>query len=602
MALPTAQQLVSSFKKSGPLTARQITGRSPLGGGGGTSGSRELAEAVVAKGGALSSQEFANVQGRGTGAPTELQEAPTAIPSTAPIDAQVNAPVQDNQQLVDAFNQKGGALTTSEIGAPQDLASIQRQGLANVQGQAPDTQGEASLGIQKALGPAAQEDPISVERLDEFAQTNPFIQQSTQELMEFLSPESTRTQLAESIDRLVADRREVSGLKLELMNVKRVMEGSDQDIRDEITKSGGFATESLVQALTVGRNRTLLQKANFITDQISFMQDAIQTDTLIYGFQKDAAAQEFQQRSFLVNYQQQNQRDIYNANQDIINRNLDTLGADGLLNSLGGDQVMIDRVSRQLFGTSDGLQQAALQTQQDRALAQEDRALDIDIKEATLRGKRLENNIAQDKLDRANQAIANGQLTPDQGKAVKELSAELRQEPSYKEMFEVRAGFNTAQVGFKQNSGFGDIAMVNGYQRMIDPGATVRGEDIKTQGEAVAYIQRVLNVRGRVTRGDRFTEETRGLLNTAVLDQYTQRVSAFNETTKARYENRIETNPLLGGRVGFDDVGDSFDIEVASTAGITPEVEEKAQSMDFDLEGALQVYSLEEITDFLYGR
>jgi hypothetical protein len=180
------------------------------------------------------------------------------------------------------------------------------------------------------------------------------------------------------------------------------------------------------------------------------------------------------------------------------------------------------------------------------------------FKLAQISSLEYENELTKAKVNATNTAIANGQLTPEQGKAVNDLTVQLRNEPSYKEMFEIRAGYNTAKVGFEQSNGFGDIAMVNGYQRMIDPGATVRGEDIKTQAEATAYIQKVLNVKGKIFQGDRMTAETRKLLNKAVDEQYSRRVTDFDSSTKARYENVINRNPMLSGSVSFDDIGDSF--------------------------------------------
>lgn len=169
--------------------------------------------------------------------------------------------------------------------------------------------------------------------------------------------------------------------------------------------------------------------------------------------------------------------------------------------------------------------------------------------------KWMEYNAAVDAQNR----IESGEWTEDQSEAVSEVSAQLRSEPSYKEMFEIRAGYNTAVTGADQNNGFGDIAMVNGYQRMIDPGATVRGEDIKTQAEAVAYVQQALNLKGKIMYGDRFTGDTREKLEKAINEQYKARVDEFDNNTKKRYQNIISRSPVLSkSGISFGDIGDEF--------------------------------------------
>lgn len=195
-----------------------------------------------------------------------------------------------------------------------------------------------------------------------------------------------------------------------------------------------------------------------------------------------------------------------------------------------------------------------------RSLEMQQRGASIRASNASAKLSELEAEVTQSKIDEASRAVENGQLLPEQAEVVTELSKQLLAEPSYKEMFEIRAGYNTAKVGSEQNNGFGDIAMVNGYQRMIDPGATVRGEDIKTQAEAVSYIQQTLNIKGQVLKGDRFTPETRKKLDQAIDAQYKQRIEDFDSNTRARYEDRISSNPLVSGVVDFADIGDDFKV------------------------------------------
>jgi hypothetical protein len=163
-----------------------------------------------------------------------------------------------------------------------------------------------------------------------------------------------------------------------------------------------------------------------------------------------------------------------------------------------------------------------------------------------------------------------GTLSPQALDSKRKLSADLRVDPDYKEMFEVRAGYETAIGGFQTDSGFGDIAMVNGYQRIVDPGVSVRGEDVKVLADAVGFVERLFNIPGRVLDGDRFRSEVREKLREAILIQYGNRSSRFNSTTKARFEKAIELDPFLQGRITYDDIGSSFDLPTAAPSGTSP--------------------------------
>lgn len=302
---------------------------------------------------------------------------------TRPSQADPNTTEYFNQQTGQGFanpqdlstylNQQGGQTT------PQNVFDELKKGYqaATASGkQAPQNMGEAQTAI-KDYTPTQSVKPQLPAEVSNFFQTNPLVQPSLQELTEFLSPASTRQTLTESMTKIVSGQKEMAGLNLELADVKRIMGGSEQDIRDEITKAGGFGTESQIQALTVGRNKTLLQRANVINDQLENMQNVINSDITMYGFQKDMAQQEFQQRSFLLNYKQQNDQFIYKAQQDALQRNLDLLGADGLYNAAGGDPVMVDRIERALGLASGGLYFAAQEKAREKAMKAQEQELNM---------------------------------------------------------------------------------------------------------------------------------------------------------------------------------------------------------------------------------
>lgn len=258
-------------------------------------------------------------------------------PATTPLKPTDQAPkdlvnqVNQAQSQVDALKQKYTGIynTANQTG----VVSPTSQGAAN----------NAINQIDKAITPSST--PETPAPVKEFMNpgTNPNVDQSIQTLREILSPQADRQALNDQISQLAADRKELSGLKTELMNVKRVMAGTEQDIRDEITKAGGFATNSQVMGLTVARNKGLLQQGQLISDQIQSQTDLVNTDVSLVGDMKQMAQQQFANNMSILNYQQTNYNNQMNAFRDGIK----TLASDnpqGLLAAMQADPIYAQRV------------------------------------------------------------------------------------------------------------------------------------------------------------------------------------------------------------------------------------------------------------------
>jgi len=85
-----------------------------------------------------------------------------------------------------------------------------------------------------------------------------------------------------------------------------------------------------------------------------------------------------------------------------------------------------------------------------------------------------------------------GQLSLPQMEMAMSLSTNLRGDPFYKGMVEINGGWQSlkASYGF-QHTGLSDIAMINSFQRMIDPGATVREGDVALIQAALSLFNRL---------------------------------------------------------------------------------------------------------------
>lgn len=103
--------------------------------------------------------------------------------------------------------------------------------------------------------------PIEANPLDPLIQGDPFMEQLMTSWQEMMAPQKQKDSLTKEYQKLLRQSG-LEELDTQLMDAKKVIEGTEDDIRNEVTKMGGFATESQVQALTNARNKSLIQNYN----------------------------------------------------------------------------------------------------------------------------------------------------------------------------------------------------------------------------------------------------------------------------------------------------------------------------------------------------
>lgn len=85
----------------------------------------------------------------------------------------------------------------------------------------------------------------------------------------------------------------IPALQTQYMNLENVINGTPDDIRAEVTKAGGFMSESQVQALSSARNKNIINQANMIQMQLSNAQNTLSTMTDLDEKQQALAEQQF---------------------------------------------------------------------------------------------------------------------------------------------------------------------------------------------------------------------------------------------------------------------------------------------------------------------
>lgn len=189
---------------------------------------------------------------------------PSGIPGAAPLTG-----TQSDQagQAIDQLKQKYGQALTDVMGTKV---------------QAPQSQGAASAGITAAVNTQSQTPQYDSTQTDAAIKDNEAHQQYLTDYTE--SQNSANTQ--ESFTQMYTDLSNALGLPAvndKLMNIQSVVDGTEQNIRDEVTAAGGFATESQVQALATSRNKVLIQQQKELADT----RDNLQTNlTTIIGLQE----------------------------------------------------------------------------------------------------------------------------------------------------------------------------------------------------------------------------------------------------------------------------------------------------------------------------
>ncbi len=284
---------------------------------------------------------------------------PTA-PVTTPPSAQTAQPSPSAIAPATPINQPkatvAGQQTSSVLPGANDIAAQYKQ--AAVQGAPPGTDIANAGSAKTAVQTSIQNQPASapaggmnlVQTLD--SGENKDFAQIQKAFTDFYSPKNQGASLLDTYHSLMKQSG-LPELNSQLINYKKIINGTEDDIRTEITKAGGFATDSQVMGMTNARNKslianynTLLETKNSITENINSMMQYAQAD-------RQYATQQFESRMNFefkkMEYGQQAQTFAANQLQKIV----DVAGYGGLYQMTNGDTHAISRVE-QALGLGDG--------------------------------------------------------------------------------------------------------------------------------------------------------------------------------------------------------------------------------------------------------
>lgn len=149
---------------------------------------------------------------------------------------------------------------------------------------------------------------------------------------------------------------------------------------------------------------------------------------------------------------------------------------------------------------------------------------------------------------------AQAELTPRQTGIAMQLASGLKSHPAYMDMQDIDTGLYGVETGLAQENGFGDIAAINAFQRMIDPGATVREGDVALMQSASAMAAKVLTDYPieKLRTGAKLPTQTRQAMLKVAKELHAVRSKNYNDTIGNQYKALAKASNIPFQYVGSD--------------------------------------------------
>jgi len=127
------------------------------------------------------------------------------------------------------------------------------------------------------------------------------------------------------------------------------------------------------------------------------------------------------------------------------------------------------------------------------------------------------------------------------------LGDDYRQDDAVKSFQTIRSSYQTMRAGAQQRSGIGDMAIVYGYMKMLDPTSVVRETEYANAENAGGVPETIRNMWNRVLAGDKLSDEMRAKFVTSGESIYNERAGNLGRTNSrfARLAKVYGVDPSL---------------------------------------------------------
>ena len=309
-------------------------------------------------------------------------------PGLSPIDEPIDTGIPDPSSVsAQPFTQPGvagavGADGTQTGTQGQALASKYEQGFNAANAALGSTGGQLPAGTSGASMVQQYSPTRSNTLASTFVQQDPFISGLVDAWQQYISPTNQRKSLSETYQQMIADSG-IQAIDTELLNSKRIIEGTTDDIRKEIAGAGGMATESQVIALSNSRSKQLIRNYNFLLETRNSKEKYLQTAIGLEQSDRESADQRFES-AFSMGIQIANYGQLMRKNAiESFDRIVKTVGWNGLLQSMTPNEVSMFESAYGLpsggaFVAAQKEMEAKMQAEQTRQLELEESRVGIE--------------------------------------------------------------------------------------------------------------------------------------------------------------------------------------------------------------------------------
>lgn len=202
-----------------------------------------------------------------------------SVAGTVPTpQTQQTTPTPTISQIMSSLGPSASQYGTQGSSSSANYSDIQNKYTAfaatNAGKPAPATNPMQTPEVQQQLQTSTQQTDPEQQYFDAYSGMNPIIQQLYTSIQQEMSPQTTQENLVQQYQSL-AQSSGMNATQLQLMNTETIMNGTQDDISNEITAAGGTATQSQVLALTASRNNVIMKQASFLQNQLSVQQQYV---------------------------------------------------------------------------------------------------------------------------------------------------------------------------------------------------------------------------------------------------------------------------------------------------------------------------------------
>lgn len=311
------------------------------------------------------------------------------IDTTQPSPTKVSAAgLPGNTIGQGSLSSSTGALTLPNT--PKDFSQAMMQGYQNVVAsgaQPPATKGAAESVIQGAI-PQTSPDMSSVDTM--LAEDKGW-QELLQIKKDYFDPSEQKTSLMDTYKKLYKQSG-LGELDEEIIDAKTVIEGTEDDIRNEIQAAGGFGTDSQVQALALARNKSLLKNYNNLVAMREMKENHLNTMMSLAEKDRAYADQQFD-KALNFNFKVMEYRDKFMQNtQSNLQNMAKIIGWDGVYSAYSKDPRQLAMAEKIMGVPSGSLAMAGAQAAKQRA--QQEQMASLEMVNQSLQNQKLRQSMS----------------------------------------------------------------------------------------------------------------------------------------------------------------------------------------------------------------